>query len=80
MLEGVTMTDWHVVGRADKDKQMLLLECQLTGKLGYVDLSSLKSPLREEQWDRAGHAMRHNAAYRWNPKWGEVTELTATVA
>lgn len=63
--------DWHVVGRADKD-QLILVECQLTGSLGAVAVFT------KEQWERAGTAQRH--AYRWNPAWSEVTELTPSVA
>jgi hypothetical protein len=64
--------DYWVIGRAEKDKRLIIVECQVTGRLGYVHTFT------DEQWERAGTAAVN--AYRWNPKWGEVTELTATVA
>ena len=63
--------DWHVVGRADVDK-LILVECQITGKLGAVH------QFTAEQWDRAANAAI--GPYRWNPKWAEVIELTPSVA
>ena len=63
--------DWHVVGRSKVDK-LLLVECQRTGLLGTV------KDFTPEQWERAGSA--HFNAFRWFPKWGEVLEMTATVA
>lgn len=63
--------DWWVIGRAEKES-LILVECQLTGRLGTV------GHYTPEQWERAQTASRH--AYRWNPKWGEVLEMTATVA
>ena len=63
--------DWHVVGRSNVDK-LILVECQRTGRLGSV------KDFTPEQWERAGTG--HFNAYRWNTKWAEVLELTATVA
>ena len=68
-------SDWHVIGRAEKDTPRIIVECQLTGRLGYV------LTFTKEQWDRAGQAMLNHMgwdAYRWNPKCGDVTELTAS--
>lgn len=63
--------DWHVIGRAEKDK-LLLVECQQTGALGTV------KDFSETDWDRAVNASVN--AFRWNVKWGEVLELTPSVA
>jgi hypothetical protein len=68
---GTDIRDWWVIGRAEKD-ELILVECQQTGRLGSV------KQFTPEQWDRA--ATGSLMAYRWNPKWGEVLELTATVA
>lgn len=61
--------DWWVIRRADKDR-LILVECQLTGKLGTV------GKFTSDEWDRAGYAAANH--YRWNVKWAPVTELTRT--
>jgi hypothetical protein len=77
--------DWYVAGRAEKEK-LILVECQLTGRLGSV------KNFTPEQWDRAEYASR--GSYRWHthPREvmvagqkviihpAEVLELTASVA
>ena len=68
---GETMHDWHVIGRAEVEK-LILVECQLTGKLGSV------KHFTPAQWERAASGSYN--AWRWSEKWGEVLELTASVA
>lgn len=65
--------DWWVIGRNNNgDPKLILVECQRTGKLGSV------SHFTEDQWTRAAQGVYN--PWRWASKWGEVLEMTATVA